>query len=41
LEYRLQGKVTKLVDGCYAGEEGLYELKNRVEYARSETNQKD
>lgn len=30
LEYRLQGKVTKLIDGCYAGEEGLYELFNRV-----------
>ena len=31
LEYRLQKKVTKLIDGCYAGEEGLYELKNRIE----------
>jgi len=30
LEYRLQDKVTKLIDGCYAGEEGLYELLNRV-----------
>jgi peptide subunit release factor 1 (eRF1) len=30
LEYRLQDKVTKLMDGCYAGEEGLYELKNRI-----------
>ncbi|MGH7901603.1 MAG: peptide chain release factor aRF-1, partial [Thermodesulfobacteriota bacterium] len=30
LEYRLQKKVTRLIDGCYAGEEGLYELFNRV-----------
>jgi len=30
LEYRLQKKVTRLIDGCYAGEDGLYELKNRI-----------
>ena len=37
LEYRLQKIVTKLIDGCYAGEEGLYELKNRVTFDESNT----
>jgi len=31
LEYRLQ-KIVQLSDGCYAGEDGLYELKNLLSY---------
>ena len=31
LEYRLQKKV-ELSDGCYAGEEGLYECRNMLKY---------
>ncbi len=31
LEYRLQ-KIVELSDGCYAGEDGLYELKNQLSY---------